>query len=32
MPAVIHNIDGGGFYTKWLQDFADTQVGGSKRC
>lgn len=23
---VIHNIDGGGFYTKWLSDFADTQV------
>ena len=23
---VIHNIDGGGFYTKWLNDFADTQV------
>ena len=22
---VIHNIDGGGFYTKWLNDFADTQ-------
>ena len=23
---VIHNVDGGGFYTKWLNDFADTQV------
>jgi alpha-L-rhamnosidase len=23
---VIHNIDGGAFYTKWLNDFADTQV------
>ena len=23
---VIHNLDGGGFYTKWLNDFADTQV------
>ena len=23
---VIHNIDGGEFYTKWLADFADTQV------
>jgi alpha-L-rhamnosidase len=22
---VIHNVDGGGFYTKWLNDFADTQ-------
>jgi alpha-L-rhamnosidase len=23
---VIHNIDGGAFYTKWLRDFIDTQV------
>lgn len=23
---VIHNIDGGAFYTKWLRDFVDTQV------
>ena len=23
---VIHNIDGGAFYSKWLRDFADTQV------
>ena len=23
---VIHNIDGGAFYTKWLRDFIDTQI------
>ena len=23
---VIYNVDGGGFYTKWLNDFSDTQV------
>ena len=23
---VIHNIDGGAFYTKWIQDLVDTQV------
>ena len=26
LETVIHNVDGGGFYTKWLNDFADTQV------
>ena len=23
---VIHNIDGGAFYTKWIKDLVDTQV------